>query len=71
MMPMTPHQNPLSSAERRRQLDESTTRAMNRYKSEFEALRTKTSRLRAEREARELEIPSKPPKARKQIKQVS
>ncbi|MFG1344911.1 hypothetical protein V5F59_08450 [Xanthobacter autotrophicus DSM 431] len=57
---ITTHQNNLSSAERRRQLEESTARAMERYRSEFEATRAKTSRLRAEREARQEEIPAKP-----------
>ena len=51
MTPISPHQNDLSSTERRRQLEESTARAMDRYKTELEAVRAKTSRLRAAREA--------------------
>ncbi|MEP9352567.1 hypothetical protein ABLE93_03100 [Xanthobacter sp. KR7-65] len=47
---------PLSSAERRRQLEESVATAMDRYKADFEAVRAKSSRLRAEREARDAEL---------------
>ena len=39
MTPITTHQNTLSSAESRRQLDESIERAMERNKGELEALR--------------------------------
>ncbi|MDQ0504126.1 hypothetical protein [Xanthobacter agilis] len=59
MTPITTHQTQLSSSERRRQLEESTAHAMERYRSDFEAVREKTSRLRAEREAREVAIPLK------------
>lgn len=55
MTPMTTHQNQLSSAESRRQLDESIERAMERYRGEFEAVREKSARLRALREASEQE----------------
>jgi len=65
MKPVTTHQNHLSSTERARQLEESTARAMERYRSEFEALRARTARLRAEREAREAAAPAPPQKGRK------
>ena len=55
MTPMTTHRTTLSSAESRRQMEESIDQAMTRYKSEFEAMREKTARLRALREARDLE----------------
>ncbi|MEP9348604.1 hypothetical protein [Xanthobacter sp. KR7-225] len=61
MTSTTPLQN-LSTAERRRQLEESTSRAMERYRTDFEAQRAKTSRLRAEREAREASEAATPPK---------
>lgn len=65
MTSTTPLQN-LSTAERRRQLEESTSRAMERYRTDFEAQRAKTSRLRAEREAREAEAPpAKPARSRR------
>lgn len=70
MTSITAHQNHLSSAESRRQLEESTARALDRYRSEFEALRANTARLRSEREAREAESPLKLPKGRKAIKQI-
>lgn len=43
----------LSSGERKRQLEESVTRAMDVYKSDFEAVRDRTAKLRAAREASE------------------
>ena len=55
MTPITPHQNTLSSAESRRQLDESIERAMDRYRSDFEAVRENSARLRAVREERDRE----------------
>lgn len=58
MTPTTPHQSNLSTADRRRQLEESTSRAMDRYRDDFEAQRAKTSRLRAEREARDAADPA-------------
>lgn len=45
--------NPSSSGERRRLIEESTARAMDLYRLDFEATRAKTSRLREEREALE------------------
>lgn len=53
MTPTTPHQKQQSSAENRRQLEESVSRAMERYKSDFEAVRAKSERLREAREARD------------------
>lgn len=46
----------LSSGERKRQLEESVTRAMDVYKSDFEAVRDRTARLRAAREASEASL---------------
>lgn len=65
MTPITAHQNHLSSADNRRQLEESIARAMERYRGDFEAIREKTSRLRAEREAREAESASTHPSSRR------
>lgn len=65
MTPITTHQSGLSSAERARQLEESTARAMERYKTDFEAVRAKTSKLRAAREAREADGPAERPRMRK------
>lgn len=53
MTPTTPNQKQLSSAESRRQLEESVQRAMERYKSDFEAVRANSERLREAREARD------------------
>jgi len=62
MTPITPHQNLRSSADSRRQLEESVERAMARYRGDFEAVREKTARLRAEREMRESEeVPAPAP----------
>lgn len=55
MTPITTQQNHLSSAERTRQLGESIARAMERYKNDFEAVREKSAKLRAQREALEAE----------------
>lgn len=55
MEPITTHQNQLSSAERTRQLEESIARAMDCYRNDFEAVREKSARLRAAREALETE----------------
>lgn len=55
MTPITTHQNHISTADSRRQLEESIGRAMERYRSDFEAVREKSARLRAEREALETE----------------
>lgn len=63
MTPTTVHQSNLSTADRRPQLEESTSRAMDRYRDEFEAQRAKTSRLRAEREAREASAAAELPPA--------
>lgn len=60
MTPITPHQNTLSSAESRRQLDESIERAMDRYRTDFEAMRENSARLRAVREARDREAAAIP-----------
>lgn len=60
MTPITPHQNTLSSAESRRQLDESIERAMDRYRTDFEAVRENSARLRAVREARDREAAATP-----------
>lgn len=63
MTPTTPHQKQMSSAESRRQLEESVERAMERYKSDFEAVRAKSERLRMAREARDdasAKAPSEP-----------
>ncbi|GLI23948.1 hypothetical protein GGQ86_003990 [Xanthobacter flavus] len=66
MTPITTHQNSLSSAESRRQLDESIERAMERNRGELEAVRQKSARLRALREATESEpVPAPRPKARR------
>lgn len=66
MTPMTTHRTTLSSAESRRQMEESIERAMTRYKSEFEAMREKSARLRALREAHDLEaVPVAPTKGRR------
>lgn len=67
MTPITTHQNTLSSAESRRQLDESIERAMDRYRTDFEAVRENSARLRAVREARDREAAATPasPKATK------
>lgn len=53
MTPTTANQKQLSSAENRRQLEESVERAMQRYKSDFEAVRANSARLREAREAQE------------------
>mgnify|MGYP000252798513 CR=1 FL=1 len=45
----------ISSSDRRRQLENSIAQAMDRYNSDFEAIRANTARLRALREAREAE----------------
>lgn len=55
MTPMTTHQGRLSSADSRRQLEESIARAMDRYRTDFEAVREKSAKLRAQREAAEAE----------------
>lgn len=65
MTPITTHQNTLSSAESRRQLDESIERAMERNKGELEAVREKSARLRALREASEREAAAAPPPKRR------
>ncbi len=63
---MTTHQKTLSSAESRRQLDESIERAMERNRGELEAVRAKSARLRALREASEKEAAAAPlPKRRR------
>lgn len=47
-------------------MEESIERAMTRYKSEFEAMREKSARLRALREAHDLEaVPVAPTKGRR------
>lgn len=53
MTPTTANQKQLSSAENRRQLEESVERAMQRYKSDFEAVRANSARLREAREAQQ------------------
>lgn len=65
MTEQPPHQKAPSSAESRRQLEESVARAMERYKSDFEAVRANTVRLREAREAQELKDVPVAPKARK------
>lgn len=66
MTPITTHQNSLSSAESRRQLDESIERAMERNRGELEAVRQKSARLRALREASESEaVPAPRTKTRR------
>lgn len=60
MTPITTHQNVLSSADNRRRLDESISRAMERYKSDFEAVREKSARLRAARESLEKQTAEEP-----------
>lgn len=55
MTPITTPQNHISTADSRRQLEESIGRAMERYRSDFEVVREKSARLRAEREALEAE----------------
>ncbi|TCT06653.1 hypothetical protein [Aquabacter spiritensis] len=51
MSPAEQRPKPLSTSERRRQIEESVAVAMDRYKSEGDLMRTKTERLKALREA--------------------
>lgn len=70
MEPITTHQNQLSSAERTRQLEESIARAMDRYRNDFEAVREKSARLRAAREALETENTLKNNASRTPVRKV-
>lgn len=65
MTPIMTHQNTLSSADSRRQLEQSIERAMERYRSDFEAVREKSAKLRAQREALDAENASKAAAGRK------
>jgi len=58
----------ISSTDRRRQLEESISQAMARYRSDFEAVRANSARLRAQREAMEAEIAAQPPQPKKAAK---
>lgn len=55
----------VSSSDRRRQLEESVASAMVRYRSDYEAVRVNTARLREQREAREAEVTIVTPKKKR------